>query len=171
MLAYPVELKEDSGVIVVTVPDIPGVMTYGKDAGDACSHAMDALETAIWFLMKERLEVPLPSAPRWGQRTVMLGTLIELKVTLYRTMRERHVTKADLARMMGLQPSQVDRLLGRSHASRIELFDRAFGVLGKAVSIALNDEYEAAKGYGPSSARVAEPRASYRPGNASATRR
>ncbi|GEM_PF-240545 len=170
MLVYPVELKKDSGATVVTVPDIPGVMTYGKDTEDACLHAKDALETAIWFLMKDQQGVPSPSTPRQGQETVRLGTLSDLKVTLYGAMRDRYVTKAELARMMGLQASQVDRLLSRGHSSRLELFDRAFAALGKVVSLNLKDEWQAGNIHLTGSARVAEPKASYRPGNASVSR-
>jgi antitoxin HicB len=54
-------------------------------------------------------------------------------------MREAGVRKADLARRLGWQKSQVDRLLNLSHASRLDQIEQALGALRKRLVIAVED--------------------------------
>src|SRR5688572_29282704 len=110
MYNYPVELTpDDNGTILVTFTDLPGA-TFGDDEEDALARAADALETAIIGLICCRADVPKPSAAE-GRRTVAPSLLGSLKLAVYEAMRARGWRKADLARAMGLNPRQIDRLL------------------------------------------------------------
>jgi antitoxin HicB len=46
MFGYPVILTPDDGTVLVTFPDVPEAITFGANAEEALSHAVDALETA-----------------------------------------------------------------------------------------------------------------------------
>jgi antitoxin HicB len=47
------------------------------------------------------------------------------------------VRKADLARLLGVHPPQVDRLLDLGHSSRIESVEAALSALGRHLEVAL----------------------------------
>ncbi|HZB39263.1 MAG TPA: type II toxin-antitoxin system HicB family antitoxin [Beijerinckiaceae bacterium] len=54
MFAYAIKLEpDDNGALLVTSPDLPGVVTFGEDREDAIRHAQDAIEE---WLHRSRLE-------------------------------------------------------------------------------------------------------------------
>ena len=65
----------------------------------------------------------------------MLPALAKAKIRLYEAMRGAGLRKADLARRMGWQKSQVDRLLDLSHHSRLEQIEEALAALDKRLAI------------------------------------
>ena len=130
MYAYPVELSEDdNGTILVTFPDVPGAVTFGEDRADALARAADALETMLAALVLDRADIPTPS-PLDGRPSVTPSLIGTLKLALYEAMRARGWRKADLARAMGLNPRQIDRLLDLRHASTIAQIEQALTVCG-----------------------------------------
>ena len=88
-MRYPVKLTRDSnGTVLVTAPDLPEVATFGEDTGDALVRAADAIATALQGRIAARQKIPAPSAPRRGQKLVMLPAIIAAKLELYRAMTE-----------------------------------------------------------------------------------
>ena len=78
------------------------------------AYAVDALQIALSEYINRRLEIPQPKRMRGKNiRLVRLPALAEAKIGLYRTMRATGIRKAELARRVGWQKSQVDRLLDR----------------------------------------------------------
>jgi antitoxin HicB len=136
MLNYPVELTEDDGTIMVSFPDIPGAHTWGEDQAEALANAVDALETMIAAMIADREAIPPPSAAR-RRPTVSPSLLGALKVAVYGAMRARNWRKADLARAMGLNPRQIDRLLDLRHASTVAQLEQALAVCGQKAEIEL----------------------------------
>ena len=138
MHTYPVVLEpDDNDTVMVFFPDVPGAITFGDDDDEALLRAVDALETMFIAFIGERQDIPKPSRPRKGQRTVTLPTLSAAKVSLYRTMRGQGVRKADLARRLHCDFRQVDRLLDLRHRSRLDQIDAALAALGKRLEIGL----------------------------------
>ncbi|HEX6375538.1 MAG TPA: hypothetical protein VFZ91_07435 [Allosphingosinicella sp.] len=138
MYNYPVELiPDDNGTILVTFADLPGA-TFGDDEQDALARAADALETILIGLICGREDVPRPSAAN-GRRTVAPSLLGSLKLAVYEAMRARGWRKADLARAMGLNPRQIDRLLDLRHASTVAQMEQALTACGKRVEVATLD--------------------------------
>ncbi len=114
-------------------------VTFGNDEEDALRHAVDALVTIISAKIADGDPVPTPSRHKPGQRTVTLPPLEATKVTIYVEMRRQGVTKAELARRLGQDPKQVDRLLDVLHASRHDQLDKALAALGKRIEIVVRD--------------------------------
>lgn len=134
MFAYPVELApDDDGSIMVTFVDLPGA-TFGADEAEALANAVDLLETALTGYIADRQDIPAPS-PTEGSRTVSPTLLGELKLAVYAAMRAKGWRKADLARSMGLNPRQIDRLLDLRHASTVAQLAHALAVCGRAAHI------------------------------------
>ncbi|HJQ18548.1 MAG TPA: type II toxin-antitoxin system HicB family antitoxin [Allosphingosinicella sp.] len=135
MLNYPVDLlPDDNGTILAVIPDVPGVTTYGDDEADALANAVDALETMLYAIITDREDIPPPSPAR-GRPTVAPTLLGSLKVAVYQAMRARGWRKADLARNMGLNPRQIDRLLDLRHASTVAQLEQALTVCGRYATI------------------------------------
>jgi antitoxin HicB len=53
MVSYRIRLEpDDNGTLLVTCPDLPGVVTYGDTRDQAIAHAGDAIET--WIAKPDR---------------------------------------------------------------------------------------------------------------------
>jgi antitoxin HicB len=149
---YPAVLeRDDNGTILVSFPDFPEVHTFGDDEADALAHAVDALATGIDAYVKDRRDIPLPSAIVTRHR-VPLPALSEAKIRLYETMRRARVSKSELSRRLRWHPPQVDRLLDIKHESRLSQLEAAFSALGKRLVLGLTD-VAAAKTSAPRSRR------------------
>jgi antitoxin HicB len=136
---YPVVLeRDDNGAILVSFPDFPEVHSFGDGEADALAHAVAALETGIDAYVKDRRDIPLPSATV-TRHHVTLPTLSEAKIRLYETMRRNRVSKSDLSRRLHWHPPQVDRLLDMRHESRLSQLEAAFSALGKRLVLGVND--------------------------------
>jgi antitoxin HicB len=135
MYDYPVTLTpDDNDTIMVTFDDIPEAVTFGDDEADALTRAVDALETALASYVIDRRPIPRPGAAR-GARTVSPTLLGSLKLAVYEAMRSREWRKADLARAMGLNPRQIDRLLDLRHASTLAQLEQALAICGRRATI------------------------------------
>jgi len=138
MVRYPVKLAVEDGQVVVTFPDIPWAQTFGEDKEEALARAVDALETALIAIISDRDPIPAPTLSKRGP-FVVLPALSEAKVSLYRTMRDQKVGKAELARRLNWHLPQVDRLLDLRHASRLDQIEAAFRALNKRLGIEVMD--------------------------------
>jgi antitoxin HicB len=138
-MVYPIKLsRDDNGTVLVTFVDFPEAHTFGDTEEDALGHAPDALATAIDAYIKDRRDIPLPSAIVTKHR-VTVPALIEAKMRLYETMRASKVNKAELARRLRWHLPQVDRLLAMTHASKLEQLECAFQAMGKRLVFGLED--------------------------------
>ena len=132
MLAYPIELTDDDGTVLVTSPDFPELSTFGDDLAEAIARASDALDEAIAARIHHREDIPAPSP---GQSLAALPTLTAVKVLLYQGMRAQGIGKAELARRLGWHMPQVDRVLDVNHHSRLDQMDAALRAIGCRLSV------------------------------------
>jgi antitoxin HicB len=70
-------------------------------------------------------------------RYVELPMLTYLKAGLYMISRSAGVTRAELARRMGVHREQVDRLFRLGHKSRLDQIEAAAKALGIDISVAI----------------------------------
>lgn len=135
MLIYPVEFTpDDNSTLLVTFPDIPEAVTYGETEAEALLWAEDALMVILESYIDDKQPIPAPS-PLNGRPGVALKVAAAGKVALHNALLEAGKRKADLARMMNLAPSLVDRLLSLSHKSRIEQIETALAAMGKRLVV------------------------------------
>jgi antitoxin HicB len=139
MLRYRLKLSKDTNnTILVDVPAVPAAHTFGEDRAEAMRHAPDAIISAFTIFTEKGLPVPVPDYAGRGE-FVTIPALTEAKLGLYAAMRAAAVTKAELARRMGIHRQQVDRLLDLCHASRIEQIEAALRALGKTLSVEIHE--------------------------------
>lgn len=138
MLAYQIKLEpDDNATLLVTCPDLPGVVTFGGDRASALSHAVDAIEAMMASMMAHDEDIPCPGTGEAGEDVAIarLPLLTSLKILLYKALREDGVTRAELARRLGWSRESVDRLLRIDHASKVEQIEAAFRALGREFAI------------------------------------
>jgi len=136
MWEFPVELTsdEEEGGFVVNFPDVPEAITQGEDREEALLYATEALETALIMYIEEQRDLPCPS-PAKGRPTVSPNALECAKLSIYATMREQGVRKAELAQRLHWHIPQVDMLLDLGHASLLAQIEQAAVSLGKRVQL------------------------------------
>jgi antitoxin HicB len=138
MLQYPANLKADKkGGFVVTFRDIPEAITQGEDVEDALKQGQDALETAMEFYFDDRREVPMPSAPKRGERLVALPVSASFKVLLLNEMVRQGVRPAELARRMKTSKQEINRITTLRHATKVDRIADALAALGKRLTVNL----------------------------------
>lgn len=133
--AYPVILTKDGKNIIVEFPNVPEAMTVGADEDNALEWAQDALVVALSGYLDDRRDIPKPSKPKAGQKTVALPPLIASKLAIYQAMRDQGVTQSDLADKLHCDARQIRRLLDLDHHSRMDLIDDALHELGKMLVV------------------------------------
>jgi antitoxin HicB len=139
MLRYRVKLSKDTNdKILVEVTDVPGAVTFGEDREEALLRAPDAIESVFMGYISLRREIPLPRPGGRGP-FVTLPALTEAKLALYTAMRTAKVGKAELGRRLNCHLPQIDRLLDLRHASRLDQLEAAFLVLGKRLSVQIDE--------------------------------
>lgn len=137
MFDYAVVLTPDDGAVLVTFPDVPEAITQGSDSEEALLYAIDALESALSFYVDARKPLPVPTKTKRGQRTVRPSALECAKLGVYQAMIEQGVKKAELARRLGWNMPQVDRLFDLKHASRFDQIEAAARALGRHIEISV----------------------------------
>lgn len=138
MLSYPVTLTLDSnGSLLVGFPDVPNANSVGNNREEALASAADALETALELCVDERRPIPMPSPVTDGQASVTLPALSTAKVLVWNEMLSQQIRKSELARRLGLQVPQVDRLFDLAQPSGIDLLERAAQALGRRIELRL----------------------------------
>jgi antitoxin HicB len=97
VLRYPAELKkDDNDTWLVTFPDFNDAVTFGDTRAEALAHAVGALEAVLILRMKDKMDIPVPSAAR-GRPLVGISPLIAAKALLYKELREQNVSIRQLS--------------------------------------------------------------------------
>ncbi len=137
MFTYPVKVEKDAetGAYIASCRDLPLMNSVGDDLQDALFESVSGLVTAISIEMDERRPVPVGSAPDQDEHLVTVPVLVALKASLHNAMIETGTRKADLARKMGKNPQQIDRLLDAMHSSKVESVEQALYVLNRTVAV------------------------------------
>ena len=134
---FPVVLTPDKkdGGFVVTCRDVPEVVTQGESVEDAISEAAGALEAAIEMRIEDGLGIPAPSATKRGEHLACLPIATAMKAALYVSMQEQNVSKAELARRLGLDEKEARRMLDPKHGTKVPALERALHALGKRIEL------------------------------------
>ena len=134
-LAYPAQLDaEEDGGSVVAFPDFGVGVTQADTREDALAQAADLLETMVANYMTEGWDLPEPSGAA-GRPLVRLEPLVAVKVEVYRAMHAQGISKAELARRIGISPQQAQRLFDIHHASRLDQIEAALAALGRRLIV------------------------------------
>lgn len=135
---YPVMLAAaEEGGYVVTCRDLPQLITQGEDEQDALHQASDAMDEVFAAYMIEGIEFPEPSKAKRREHLVTPPAETMAKAALYVAMREAGISKAQLARQLGVDEKEVRRLLDPHYGSKLPRIAQAISLLGQRLVISL----------------------------------
>ena len=138
-IAYPAKfMRDEDGRVLVTFRDLPEAATDGADRDEARAEAADLLDSALMFRMKYREEMPVPSKARRGEEVVTPDAAVAMKVALYIAMRQQGLTAAELARRLGVDYREAQRILNPWHATKTARMSEAIQATGRRAVIELD---------------------------------
>jgi antitoxin HicB len=133
---YPAHVRRDrGGFYLVTFPDLPRCATDGRSIAEAMAEAADALEEAVAHRIREGHDIPPPSRPKKGQRTVSLSAQMSAKAALYLATRAAGVSNSELARRLGVGEAEVRRMLDPRHNTRLRRLEQGLAALGQRLIV------------------------------------
>ena len=160
--SYPIDLHEErDGGYSVTFPDFDEACTDGDTLAEAVAEAADCLEEALAGRIARREDIPAPSPAR-GRPAAVPGAVLAAKAALYEALREQQLSHSAFAAAMGIQESEVRRMLDPRHATKIGRLEEALGRFEKRLVVTVEEALDyrsapAGKGESPAgrSARTA----------------
>jgi len=137
--SYPFDLhKERDGGFSVTFPDFDEAFTDGDTVGEAVAEAADCLEEALAGRIARREDIPPPSPAR-GRPAAVPGAVLAAKAALYEALREQRLSNTAFAAAMGIQESEVRRMLDPRHASKIGRLEEALARFSKRLVVTVEE--------------------------------
>ncbi|WON75733.1 hypothetical protein [Serratia sp. UGAL515B_01] len=132
---YPAQytFDKESDVWKITFRDFPQQQAACYKREDVELEAQENLLIAIATEIEEGRQVSPPSALQPGEIAIHLPVLVKLKLSLHNLMVSSGTSKVLLARQMGLNGAQIDRLLDVAYASKVEALEQALFLLGYEV--------------------------------------
>lgn len=130
-MQYAIKLEDLDGEYMATCRDVPEFATVGDDVETALFYAVEAMELTLSGYVDGRRPIPVPSKSKRGEYLVALPVLTVAKLALFTAMLDAGVSKARLARLLGVHVPQVDRLLDVTRGSKIEAIEHALLLLGR----------------------------------------
>ncbi|SRR6266699_1455353 len=135
---YPVAFKRsDDGTEVISARDVPEVASQAKKKENTWFVAEGALQAAIEYRVLNGLNIPQPSPARRGERLVALPPETAAKAALYMVMRERGISKLELARQLKINEKEVRRMLHPGHSTKIPRIAEVLRSLGRSLRMEL----------------------------------
>ena len=136
--AYPARLEERDGTVLVFFPDFPEAVTEGSDRAAALLEAVDCLDAAILFRLKESAELPAPSpaVPRTGLVVVPASPAVAAKAAFVRAFVASGLTRVALAAKLAVGESEVRRMLDPNHPTKVDRLGEAMVALGRRLVLA-----------------------------------
>lgn len=133
IMQYPVNFDHDETGWAVMFPDVPEALTGGATREEALAMAQDALVTAFDFYFDDRREIPLPSSE--GEDFVEVPASVAAKVLLLNEIIRTGISNADLARLIGTRPQEVQRIVSLHHSTKIDTIQAAMKAIGKRLEL------------------------------------
>lgn len=131
-------VRREGDDYVVSVRDLPEVVTSGDDEAEALELAADAIEVLLAFRMKKTEALPVCTPVQDGEHAVAMPSRVVAKVAIYQAWREAGITKVELAKRMNRHEIEVRRILDLNHGTKLDQLDEAAEALGVRLTIGLS---------------------------------
>lgn len=139
MYQYALIPHESGQGVFVECPLLPEFHASADTYAELEQEAIDALETVFDMYVDDGRRIPDPVPAARGEYSLLLPTLTSAKLALWNAMCDQGLTKADLARRMGIQLQLVHRMVDFIHSSKIEQVERALLSLGKRLAVSVKE--------------------------------
>lgn len=132
---YAVTVARHGDAVLMSCPDVPEVHAVAYADDQVAQEALDAIETALYGYVQDRRSIPTARTSARGRLMVYLPTLSKAKLALYNTVLAQGLSKAELARRLGVPRPSVDRLLDLRHGSKMAQLDAALACLDQRIEL------------------------------------
>ena len=132
--AYPCDFTpdvEEGDGFVVTFPDVPGATCGAATFKESLILAEDCLTVMLGCCIKNDEELPTPSPWVEGQELIGVQPLIAAQLDLYAAMRQQNLSRAALAKRLGITQAAVKRLLTLNYRTPITQVRRALAAISQ----------------------------------------
>lgn len=133
--SYAAFIHKDGDDYVVSVRDLPEVVTAGDTFEEALTLAEDAIEVVVASRMERDLPLPTPSPAIAGEYVVQLPAQLAAKAAVYFAWKESGISKSELARRIGRTETEARRILTPRHGTKLEQLDAAAHALGSRLIV------------------------------------
>ena len=123
--------------MLISCRDLPEAISQAGRKEDPILVAEGALQAAIEHRINEGLDIPKPSRSRGREKLVGVPLETAAKAALYLVMRERGITKVQLARELNVQEKEIRRMLKPGHATKIPRILDVLRYLGRDMRVEL----------------------------------
>jgi antitoxin HicB len=127
---FGARLTKHETTTIVSFRDFPEAITEGVDRADALVQAADCLDAAILFRLKEGASVPAPTDLRRGEIGVPASASVAAKAAFIRAFEKSGVSRAVLARRLGVGETELRRMLDPDHPTKIDRLSDGMVALG-----------------------------------------
>jgi len=130
---YPARFAADKkdGGFVVTFRDIPEAITQGESHAECLEQAAGALQAALEGRIMSSIDIPKASKAKRGEHLVAVPVQSALKAALYLEMRQKGISRVELARRLRIDEKEARRMLDPHHATKADRLEKALAVLGR----------------------------------------
>ncbi|MDQ0472830.1 type II toxin-antitoxin system HicB family antitoxin [Labrys wisconsinensis] len=132
---YPVAIAREGPDYVVTVRDLPPVVTSGPSEEAAREMAADAVQAVVEHAIENELDIAEPSDPLEGEILIGLPAQLAAKLAVYQAWRRSGIRKAELARRMNRNEVEVRRILNPRYGTKLDQLEEAARALGGRLDI------------------------------------
>jgi antitoxin HicB len=132
---YGVRIDRIDDDHVVSVRDLPEVVTSGDTREQAAELAADAIAVIVAGRIEEELDLPAPTAVRDDEIALPLDPRIAVKAAVYRLWRESSVSKSELARRLGRTETEARRILSPRSRTKLDQMSEAAVALGGRLKV------------------------------------
>ena len=134
---FGTKVKELDGDFVVSVRDLPEVVTSGDTRKQALELAADAIEAAVAGRIEDEMELPLPSPVKRGETAVALDPHLAAKASVYLLWKRAGVSKSELARRLNRKETEARRILNPRFGTKLDQLQDAAKALGGSLVVGL----------------------------------
>lgn len=133
---YGVAIAREGDDYVVSVRDLPEVVTAGDTLEEALDLAADGIEVVVEGRMEDDEDLPFPSPVRDGEVGIAVPAKVAAKASVYRAWKDSGINKAELARRLSRSETEVGRILNPRHGTKLDQLDEAAKALGGRLVVA-----------------------------------
>lgn len=127
---YGVNVTREGDDHVVSVRDLPEVVTSGGSLDEAIDLAADAIEVAVAGRIEDEMDLDAPSPILKGEIAVPLEPRIAAKASVYALWKAAAISKAELGRRMGRTETEARRILRPGSGTKLDQLAEAARALG-----------------------------------------
>ncbi len=132
---YGIAISKEGEDHVVSVRDLPEVVTAGDTHEEALALAADAIAVVVAGRMKDEAELQPPSTVAVNEESVPLDPHLAAKASVYALWRKARISKSELARRMQRKEGEIRRLLDPAHGTKLDQLRDAAHALGDALVV------------------------------------